>query len=182
MQVRELMTEDVVCCTRWDTARAAATLMRKHGVGAIPVVSELSDPLLEGIVTDRDLCCDVVAFAKNADAVNIAELMTAVPVTCGPQYTLEECEELMQENQVRRIPVVDKRGRCVGMVSQADIALRAPALQVARMMKEISKPPKPSQNFQFDKDLFYCGQLHEQDEILLLNRRRELRQEVEAVR
>jgi CBS domain-containing protein len=182
MQVRELMTEEIVCCTPWDTARAVATLMRKHGVGAIPVVSELSDPLLEGIVTDRDLCCDVVAYAKNADAVNIAELMTPVPVTCGPEYTLEECEELMQENQVRRIPVVDKRGRCVGMVSQADIALRAPALQVARMMKEISKSPKPSQNLHFDKDFFYCGQLHEQDEILLLNRRRELRQEVEAVR
>jgi len=182
MQVSELMTEEVVCCTPWSTARAAAILMKKHQVGAIPVVSELSDPLLEGIVTDRDLCCGVVANGKNADAMRIGELMTPIPVTCEPEYTLEECEALMQENQVRRIPVVDKRGRCVGMVSQADIALRAPALQVARTMNEISKPPKPSQNLQFDKDLFYCGQLHEQDQISLLNRRRELHAEVEAVR
>ena len=108
--------------------------------------------------------------------------MTPIPVTCQPDSTLEGCEELMQENQVRRIPVVDKRGRCVGMVSQADVALHAPTEEVARTVNKISKSGKPSQDFNFDKDLFYCGQLHEQDEILLLNRRRELRQEVEAVR
>ncbi len=182
MIVRELMTDELICCTPWDTAQAAANLMKKHGVGAIPVVTELSVPLLEGIVTDRDLCCGVVADAKNVDAIKISELMTPVPVTCNPEYSVEECEELMQENQVRRIPVVDQRGRCVGVVSQADLALYAPAAQVAKTMKEISKPSKPQQNIHFKKDYFYCGQLHEQDEILLLNRRRELHKEVEAVR
>jgi CBS domain-containing protein len=182
MFVRELLTNEVVCCTPWDTARAVASLMKKHGVGAIPVVSELSDPLLEGIVTDRDLCCGVVADAKNADAIKISELMMPVPVTCEPEYTIEDCEELMQENQVRRIPVVDKRGRCVGIVAQANVALHAPAAQVAKMMKEISKVSKAQHNIHFEKDYFYCGQLHEQDEILLLNRRRELHKEIEAVR
>jgi CBS domain-containing protein len=182
MLVRELMTNEVVCCTPWDTARAAASLRKKHGVGAIPVVSELSDPLLEGIVTDRDLCCGVVADVKNADAIKIWELMTPVPVTCEPECSLEECGELMQENKVRRIPVADKRERCVGMVFQADAALYAPAGQIAKMVKGISKPSKPQQNIHIEKDHFYCGQLHEQDEILLLNRRRELRREVEAVR
>lgn len=118
MLVRELMSKEIVCCTPWDTARAAASLMKKHGVGAIHVVSELSDPLLEGIITDRDLCCGVLADAKNADAIQILELMVPVPITCEPEYTVENCEELMQENQVRRIPVVDKRGRCVGMVTK----------------------------------------------------------------
>ncbi len=51
------------------------------------MVSELSDPLLEGIVTDRDLCCGVVVDAKNADAIKISELMTPVPVTCEPEYS-----------------------------------------------------------------------------------------------
>jgi CBS domain-containing protein len=113
MLVKELMTTKIVCCTPWDTARTAASLMKEHGVGAIPVVSDLFDPLLEGIVTDRDLCCGVVADAKNADTIQLSELMMPVPVTCGPETTIEECEELMQENQVRRIPVVDERGRCV---------------------------------------------------------------------
>ncbi len=182
MLVRDLMTREVISCTPWDTARTAANLMKEHGIGVLPVVSNSSDPLLEGIVTDRDLCCRVVADAKNEDAISICELMTPIPVTCQPDSTLRDCEELMQENQVRRIPVVDRRGRCVGMVSQADVALHAPAQEVARTMSEISGSAKPSQNSHFDQDLFYCGQLHEQDEILLLNRRRELRQEVEAVR
>jgi CBS domain-containing protein len=181
MFAKELMTKEVVCCTPGDTVRAAALLMKRHRVGAIPVVAELSDPLLEGIITDRDLCCGVVANAKNLDATQILELMTPIPVTCGPEYSIKECGELMQKNQVRRIPVVDKRGRCVGMISQADIALYAPAGQVAKMMREISKPSDPQQNILYEKEYFYCGELHEQDEILLLNRRRELGEEVEAV-
>jgi CBS domain-containing protein len=182
MVVRELMTKDVVCCTQWDTPRAAALLMKKHGVGSIPVVTELSDPLLEGIVTDRDLCCGVVAEAKNADDIQISELMTPIPVTCEPECSVEMCMELMQENQVRRILVVDERGRCIGVVAQADLALRAPTTQVAKMMKEISKPLKPSENFHFKKEYFYCGQRHEEDQILLLNRRRDLHREVEVLR
>jgi len=181
MLVKDLMTTKVVFCTPWDTARTAAILMKEHGVGAIPVVSDVSDPLLEGIVTDRDLCCGVVADAKNADAIQLSELMTPVPVTCEAEDTIEECEELMQENQVRRIPVVDRRGRCVGIVAQADLAFHAPAGQVAKTMKEISKPSKPRQNIHFEKDYFYDGLLHEEDQILLLNRRRELQREVEVV-
>ncbi len=88
----------------------------------------------------------------------------------------------MQETKVRRIPVADKRGRCVGMVYRADAALYAPAAQIAKMVKELFKPLKPQQNIHLEKDYFYCGQLHEQDEILLLNRGRELREEVEAFR
>ena len=174
MLVKDLMTSAVVWCTPWDTAQRAATLMKAHGVGAIAVVADPSDPLLEGIVTDRDLCCGVVAAGKKADAVQVADLMTRIPVTCGPEDTLEECEELMQEYQVRRIPVVNNRGRCVGIVAQADIALHAPASQVASTIKEISKPAKPRREMHFGKGYFYCGQPHELDQILLLNRRREL--------
>jgi CBS domain-containing protein len=95
-------------------------------------------------------------------------------VTCEPDDTLEFCEELMQENQVRRIPVVDKRGRCIGIVAQADMALHALPTQVAKTVAEISKPAKPVQQLHLKKGYFYCGQPHEMDEILLLNRRREL--------
>jgi len=182
MLVRELMTSGVICCTLSDTARTAATLMKKHGVGAVPVVSGLLDPLLEGIVTDRDLCCRVVAEAKSPDAVNISEIMTPVPVTCEPEFTLEDSQELMQQNQIRRIPVVDRRGRCVGIVSQADVAHSALPAQAGEMLREISKPWKPRESFHLEKDHFYCGQLHEQDEVMLLNRRRELDSEVEVNR
>ncbi len=174
MLISELMSRPLVCCTPRDTAQTAADLMKTHGVGAIPVVLDRADALLEGIVTDRDLCSGVVASSKIARTVRLAELMNRVPVTCQPDDTLEFCEELMQENQIRRIPVVDKRGRCAGIVTQADIALRAPAIQVAKTVAEISKSSKAVQQLHFEKGYFYCGQPHEVDEILLLNRRREL--------
>ena len=174
MLVQDLMTRVLVCCTPWDTGETAASLMKAHGVGAILVVADPLDPLLEGIVTDRDLCCGVIAAGKNADTVQVRDLMTAIPITCRPEDTFEECETLMQEGQVRRIPMVNSRGRCVGIVAQADVALHAPASQVAKTIKEISKPAKPRQELCFDKNYFYCGQPHELDQISLLNRRREL--------
>jgi CBS-domain-containing membrane protein len=180
MLVKEFMTEEVVWCTPWDTARTAAKLMKAHDVGAIPVVWDMADPLVEGIITDRDLCCGIVAEARSSDAITISELMTAVPVTCQPESTIEECEELMQEGQIRRMPVVDERGRCVGIVTQADIALHAPAAQVAKTIKEISKPAKKDKGMVIKKD-YLDEQTHEEDQILLLNRRRELHKEVEVL-
>ena len=181
MLVRDLMTKSVVWCTPWDTAQAAARLIKAQEIGAVVVVAETLDPLVEGIVTDRDLCCGVVASGKNPHDLKVADLMTRVPVTCGPEDTVDECEELMQENQVRRLPVINNRGRCIGIVSQADIALHAPAAEIAKTIKEISKPAKPHQQIHFEEGYFYCGQPHELDQILLLNRRRELRSRQEAL-
>ena len=178
MLVNQLMSTVVICCTASETAEHAANLMKTHQIGAIPIVSDKRDPLLEGIVTDRDLCSSVVATSKIAHTVRLTELMNRVPVTCHPNDTVAFCEELMRENQVRRIPVVDQRGRCVGIVAQADIALHAPGLEVAQTIAEISKPsqavPQPRHIEETD---FYCGQPHEMDEILLLNRRRKLRRQ-----
>jgi CBS-domain-containing membrane protein len=86
----------------------------------------------------------------------------------------------MQEGQIRRIPVVDERGRCVGIVTQADIALHAPPAQVAKTIKEISKPTKKDKGMVIKKD-YLDEQTHEEDQILLLNRRRELHKEAEVL-
>ena len=146
------------------------------------MVEDLFDPLLEGIVTDRDLYWGVLAAAKNPDLVTIWEIMTPVSVSCEPGSTLEDCEQLKRQNQVRRIPVGDQRGRCGGIISLVDVALYASSSQGGEILKEISRPLKPEYNFHWEQDHSYCGQLHEQDEILLLNRRRELRREVEVIR
>ena len=139
MLVRDVMSTRVIFCTLSDTAQAAARSMKLHRVGALPVVSDFVNAKLEGIVTDRDLCCSVVAEARLAETTKMAEVMTPDPVTCAPEDTLEDCEVLMQEHQIRRIPVVDDHGRCVGIIAQADIALHAPAGIVAKTVAEISK-------------------------------------------
>jgi len=139
MLVKNVMSTKVIFCTPSDTAQAAARSMKLHRVGALPVVSDFVHAKLEGIVTDRDLCCSVIAEAKLAERIRIAEVMTRNPVTCAPEDTLEDCEALMQKHQIRRIPVVDNQWRCIGIVAQADIALHAPAGIVAKTLAEISK-------------------------------------------
>jgi CBS domain-containing protein len=64
MLVKNIMSEPVVCCTPWDSVRYAVALIALHSVAALPVVSDLNDSLLEGIVTDRDLCCRVLAASS----------------------------------------------------------------------------------------------------------------------
>lgn len=139
MLVKNVMSTKVIFCTPSDTTQAAARNMKMHRVGALPVVTDILNPKLEGIVTDRDLCCNVVAEAKLAERTKIAEVMTRNPVTCAPENTLEDCEALMQHHQIRRIPVVDNQGHCVGIVAQADVALHAPNGIVAKTLAEISK-------------------------------------------
>jgi CBS domain-containing protein len=173
MLIKDVMSKPVVTCTPWDTAKAAATLMKTHSIGAIPVVSDISDPLLEGIITDRDLCIDVVTAARSSELVAVADVMSCIPVTCQPEDTLEGCMELMRNCQVRRVPVVDQRGRCVGIVSQADITRYAPAEDVAVTLREISDVPRSSGAPPLDENYFYCGRLHELDQIALLERRRQ---------
>jgi CBS domain-containing protein len=142
MLVKDVMSKNLYCCEPSDTAQAAAKTMKAQGVGALPVVSDSTNRRLEGIVTDRDLCCSVVAGAKFAETTRIADVMTRNPITCAAENTLDDCEELMQKHQVRRLPVTDKQGRCIGVVAQADIALHGPAGMVAKMVAEISKPAK----------------------------------------
>jgi CBS domain-containing protein len=140
MLVKEIMSRDLVWCTPSDTAQTAAKLMKDRGVGALPVVSDGISKKLQGIVTDRDLCCTIVAWAQLAKAARVGDLMTRDPVTSAPENTIEDCEILMQRHQIRRVPVIDAHGRCVGIVAQADIALHASAGAVAKTLAEISRP------------------------------------------
>jgi CBS domain-containing protein len=142
MLVKDAMSKKVVFCVTSDTAQEAARIMKTHGVGALPVVSDLASARLEGIVTDRDLCDSIVAEAKLAETTKIADVMTRNPVACAPENTLEDCENLMQKHQIRRVPVVDDKGRCVGIVAQADIAAYASVAEIAKTLAEISKPQK----------------------------------------
>jgi CBS domain-containing protein len=148
MLVKDAMSKNLYCCAPSDTAQAAAKMMKAHGMGALPVISDSSNRRLEGIVTDRDLCCSVVAGGKLAETTKIVDVMTSNPVTCAAENTLEDCEELMQKHQVRRLPVTDKQGRCIGVVAQADIALHGPAGMVAKLVAEISKPATLQRGFQ----------------------------------
>ena len=139
VKARHVMTPNPVCCVPTDTAQDVAALLRDHDVGALPVVKDHLSRKLMGIITDRDLCCAVVASGVEAKAILIRRLLSKNPVKCQLDDDLESCIAAMERYQVRRIPVVDDHGRCVGIISQADLALRAKPPAISRLVTEVSK-------------------------------------------
>ncbi len=139
VKARQVMTPNPICCIPTDTAQGVAALLRDHDVGCLPVVKDHISRKLVGIITDRDLCCAVVAAGVEAKAILIRCLLSKNPVKCHMDDDLESCIAAMEHHQVRRLPVVDDHGHCVGIISQADLALRAKPPAVSRVVTEVSK-------------------------------------------
>src|SRR5205085_11380612 len=99
---------------------------------------------LLGVVTDRDLTIRGLADGAGAQAP-ISKLMTLYPYTVGPDDDVADIEKVMADRQVRRVPVVDAEGRCIGIIAQADLARAAaksvvPDKEVALVLEKISRP------------------------------------------
>ena len=143
VKIKEVMTPNPVCCLPNDTAQQVAIVMRDRSIGSIPVVVDQQSRKLLGIITDRDLCCSVLAAGLDPNTTPIETYVSLHPVTCGEGENLEKCEHAMQEHKLRRIPIVDGEGRCIGIVSLADVALRDEPERVSRTVAEISKSGSP---------------------------------------
>jgi len=110
--------------------------MVDNNCGEIPVVDQSGR--LVGVVTDRDITCRCVAEGKSADTP-VEEVMSSSLVTVMPDASIDECCKKMEDNQVRRLPVVDDQGKCCGIVSQADIALHAGKEAAGDLVREVSE-------------------------------------------
>lgn len=137
MQVHEIMTEDPQCCSEDAGLQEAAQLMRDWDCGEIPVIDPQGRPV--GVVTDRDICCRAVADGRPL-STEVREIMSSPAVTVRGDERVERCIELMDEHQIRRVPVVDSDGVCCGMVSQADLARELSDSQVGHVVHDISQP------------------------------------------
>ena len=113
---------------------------RDRNVGSLPVVADQQSRKLIGMITDRDLCCALIANGLDPKDTTIERFISSDPVTCCDGENVANCERAMQEHQLRRIPVVDAEGACIGIVSQADVALKDKSERVSTMVAEISKP------------------------------------------
>ncbi|MCO6431370.1 MAG: CBS domain-containing protein [Deltaproteobacteria bacterium] len=140
MKVRELMSTDPVCCTPSTSLKEVAGMMLRNDCGAIPVVDNEESMRLVGIITDRDITCRSVAQGKNPQQQTAGECMTTALATVTPDTSLQECCAVMENNMVRRIPVIDKEGRCCGVIAQADLALQGPEKLAAEVVREVSQP------------------------------------------
>lgn len=147
MKARELMTAQPACCTPDETVGEAARLMKEHDCGCIPVVEDKETDRLVGVVTDRDIACRCTAEGKGPDTP-VAEAMSRDPKCCSPDDDVDRVERIMAEAQVRRVPVVDQRGCCIGIIAQADLALHQRAAseseighsEIGHMVERISEP------------------------------------------
>src|SRR5882762_4921574 len=140
MQVREMMTANPACCTAETALPEVARMMVDQDCGEIPVVDNASSKVPIGVVTDRDIVCRTVAHGLNPLDLTAADCMTKPIVTVTPDMSLEECCRIMEEKLIRRVPVVDERGACVGIVSLADIALQTKKDVAGEIIKEVSEP------------------------------------------
>jgi CBS domain-containing protein len=142
MRVKHVMTKDPTSCVASDTAQKAASIMRAEDAGIVPVIENEQSQKVVGVVTDRDLCMNVVAEGRDPRTVRAEECMTTTVVTCSPNDAVEKTMELMKENQIRRVPVVDEGRKLLGIVSLADVVSRAElkTTQTHETLKTVSAP------------------------------------------
>jgi CBS domain-containing protein len=144
MKIRDIMSANPGCCTAEDSAQNVAKMMCDLNVGSIPVVADRESRTLVGMITDRDLCCSVLAHGLDSKTTMVREFVSYSPVSCREGENVDRCEHLMQEHQIRRIPVVDGQNRVIGIVAQADLALKDKPEKVHKTIAEISKSNRPS--------------------------------------
>ena len=122
MLVREILTRDPEVIPPDASIRDAAQKMRHLNVGMLPVCDGTR---LVGAITDRDLAIRAMAEGRDPSLTQVASVMSAPPFFCFDDDHLEEAATIMEEKQIRRLPVLDRQKRLVGIIALADLALRS---------------------------------------------------------
>ena len=146
MEAREIMTADPAVCEMSQPVKEAAEMMEACDCGAIPVVESLASRRLIGIITDRDIAIRAVAKGLDPLETRVSECMTSDISFVHPESTLEEVQQIMENLQVRRVPIVDEHECVVGMVSMGDVALVRPHEQAASLLQGVSKSAEQLQD------------------------------------
>jgi CBS domain-containing protein len=125
MNIEEIMTKDVKCCTADATLAKAAQLMWENDCGCMPVCDR--EERAVGMITDRDICMAAWTKGRPLHELRVNEVMAKGIVSCRAQDPVETVEAQLQKHQLHRLPVLDDNGRLVGIVSLADIVRSAAA-------------------------------------------------------
>jgi CBS domain-containing protein len=136
MKVSEVMTQDVRLIEPTQTLRDAAQLMAELDAGILPV---REGDRLVGMITDRDIAVRAVAQGRGPDTP-IREAMTDEVLYCFEDDDTAKVERNMADIKVRRLPVLNRDKRLVGIVSLGDLAVKDKAVKVGAAMAGISQP------------------------------------------
>ncbi len=148
MKIDKLMVKNVLTCLAEDNLCVPARSMWDGDCGSIPVVDSKSRVI--GMITDRDICMAAYTQGKPLQSIRVQSAMSKELVCCKSSDSLEQAEELMRRQKVRRLPVVDAEKRLIGLLSLHDVARAAlsepPATREARLrdagqlLAEVSEP------------------------------------------
>jgi CBS domain-containing protein len=145
MRARDLMTPNPKVVTAEQRVSDAARIMRDENVGCVPVVEDLSSMRPAGVITDRDIAVRCVAESDFRDCP-VTDHMTAGRLDrVTPDADAAEVMELMERDQLRRI-LVTEGDRLVGIIAQADLALKEgpeQPLMVEEVLERVSAPSEP---------------------------------------
>jgi CBS domain-containing protein len=141
MKVHEIMTAHARCVGPDNTLVEAAGLMRELDVGALPVCEE---DRLSGIVTDRDMVLRGTAQGVDPNTTAVRDVMSQGVVAVHADQEVEEAVRMMEERQIRRLPVINRGGRLVGIVSLGDIATSSNPAFSGMALREVSEPASPN--------------------------------------
>ena len=136
MQIREAMSDDVRIADPNQSIREAAMLMAKIDAGSLPVGE---NDRLVGMITDRDIAVRAIALGKGPDTP-VRDVMSQDVKYCFEDDDISEVAQNMADIKVRRLPVLDKGKRLVGIVSLGDLALSDGPANAGEALCGISEP------------------------------------------
>lgn len=138
MQLKEIMTADVEVIRPESSIADAAKKMRSLDVGSLPVCD---GERLVGMITDRDITIRATADGRDPKNTLVRDCMSPEIVYCFEDQSAEEAERLMQEKQIRRLPVLTREKQLAGIIALGDLATKTDDVQqVGRTVREISEP------------------------------------------
>ena len=142
MQLRQIMTPQVEVVSLHDTISTAATLMRRLDVGSLPVCDGTR---VVGMITDRDITIRATAAGSDPTLTKVSECMSRETFFCYEHQDSLDAEALMQEHQIRRVPILNKEHQLVGIVALADLVTKTAEIdEIDRTIWNISQPEHPA--------------------------------------
>jgi len=142
MQVKEIMTRGVECTQPATSLQEAARKMLNLEVGPLPVCGD--NDRLVGMLTDRDITVRAVAEGLDPKTTRVQDVMTPDIIYCFEDQDVKEAARLMEENQIRRLVVLNRDKRLVGIVSLGDLAVKTRDERLSgEILEQVSEPAQP---------------------------------------
>ena len=123
MKVKDVMTPNAKAIWLTESLADAARLMWENDCGVLPIIKD--GQKVVGLITDRDICMAAAMRDRNPSGISVEEVMTGQVYSVEPEDNIDRALQVMQEHQIRRLPVINPEGELQGILSMNDVVLNA---------------------------------------------------------